>query len=113
MTPAILIPLMIFTFVFLIVKMGIDHSKEKAILRYGRPEENSLKMSELSDLLRETVEEANRPLINRLQALENRLDQLDRKTLSQSRLLDDLPEVDESSDEFSAERKRVSTRSRI
>ena len=73
---AIFIPMIVFGFTALIVKMGLDYSKWKKIHQSGGREmlresgDNSLGVSELKSLIREAVEEANRPLARRLDRLE-------------------------------------------
>ena len=72
----VLILLVIFSFVALIVKMAMDHEKEKFKIMGGKNSENSLGTSELKQLIREAVSdavaEANAPLVARLEKLEQR-----------------------------------------
>jgi hypothetical protein len=72
----ILVPLIVFGFIALIVKMGLDYSKWKqthksgggAILEGG--EDKSLGVSELRMLIQEAVHSANVPLMERISILE-------------------------------------------
>jgi len=77
---AIIIPMIVFGFTALIVKMGLDYSKWKKIHQSGGREmlresgDNSLGVSELKSLIREAVVEANQPLAKRLDHLEKRME---------------------------------------
>ncbi len=73
----IFIPLIFFTFVFLTIRMILAHNREKTARKleaHSRTSEGgSLRTSELKALIREAVEEANEPLMERVEALEARL----------------------------------------
>ncbi len=76
---AILIPLIVFGFVALIVKMSFDYNKWKKMHNGGRSlmtegSDNSLGVSELRELIQDAVETANAPLMTRIAHLEDRLD---------------------------------------
>ena len=71
MFPALLLAI-IFGFVIVIVKMAMDHEKEKLRLKAGTRSDNSLRESELKALIREAVEEANAPLLARVERLEQK-----------------------------------------
>ena len=71
------IPLVFFATVLLIVRWSLEHHKRR--VRHRQDAESagsSLGSSELKDLIREAVEEANEPLFDRVEALEARLDRL-------------------------------------
>lgn len=86
MTVAIVLGI-IFGFVALIVKMGLEHDRQKLEARQGAGE-GSLKTSELKALLREAVAEANAPLVERLERLEDRLGAPELPEAEQPRLLE-------------------------
>lgn len=72
----ILVPLIIFSFIFLMVNTFVGYfkwKKEHESRTHGTGEESGLRTSELKALLREAVEEANAPLIERIEALEAEL----------------------------------------
>ena len=75
----ILIPLIVFSFIALIVKMSLDFSKWKQMHKSGggaiseSTEDKSLGMTELRSLIQEAVENANVPLMERISTLENQL----------------------------------------
>jgi hypothetical protein len=68
MEEEIIIPLIIFSFIALVIKMSLDYAKWRRT--HDRPSEQGLRTSELKALIREAVEEANAPLVARLEALE-------------------------------------------
>ena len=66
-----LIPIAAFVAATLIVKWSLEYSKWKRQFEQGRaPADNSLGTSELKTLIREAMEEANAPLVERIEALE-------------------------------------------
>ena len=65
--------LIIFTFIGSMVKLGLDYRKTKMLANSGG---SSLGTTELRDLIRDAVEEANAPLLERLETLEGQLDAL-------------------------------------
>lgn len=71
MTPVFIVAI-VFGFVSLIVKMNLDFQREKMGRLPGA--EAGLRTSELKALIREAVEEANRPLLDRLDDLEAQLE---------------------------------------
>jgi len=71
----ILIPITFFIIIAFIVHRGLEHSKwKKEFERGGSGADNSLRVSELQVMIQEAVDEANTPLLARLEALETRLD---------------------------------------
>lgn len=64
----ILIPLFVFSFVYLTIKLILDHKKHRLAAGEGR----SLGTSELKAMIREAVTEATAPLVERIDALEDR-----------------------------------------
>ena len=76
----ILVPLIVFSFIALIVKMSLDYGKWKRLHKdrgagaLTEGSDNSLGVSELKALIQDAVEEANIPLSNRIARLEERLD---------------------------------------
>jgi len=72
-----LIPIVALAAGTFIVKMALDHSRWKRQYDRGHvAPENSLGTGELKAIIREAVEEANEPLLGRIEALETRLDTL-------------------------------------
>ncbi len=75
---AILVPLIVFGFVALVVKMSLDYSKWNEVHRSGRGTlsegDNSMGASELRHLIEEAVHNANAPLIDRISLLESQMD---------------------------------------
>lgn len=80
MTPVLIVAL-VFMFVIVVTKMGMDHEKEKIRLRSGGVSDKSLGVSELRKMIREAVEEANEPLKAQVRALEGELDRLNGRAL--------------------------------
>src|SRR5690625_5770443 len=79
---SVIIVLIVFSFVTLIVKMGLDHDREtkgKGDLQGAA--EKSLTTSELQNLIRDSVREANLDVIDRIERVENRLDQVEHNRL--------------------------------
>ncbi len=79
---SVIIVLIVFSFVTLIVKMGLDHDREtkgKGDLQGAA--EKSLTTSELQNLIRDSVREANLDIIDRIERVENRLDQVEHNRL--------------------------------
>src|SRR5690606_11814 len=78
MDPGILVPLIVFSFIFLTIRMILAHNREKAARKLEAQartsEGGSLRTSELKALVREAVEEANAPLVDRIEAIEHRLE---------------------------------------
>lgn len=69
----VLIVLIVFTFTAFIVKMGLDHEREKRSFRPSNSN-NSLTTSELKQLIRDAVDDANVDLQRRLDTLERQLE---------------------------------------
>ena len=94
-----LVPVAFFATIAFIVKWSLDYSRWKRQYDQGdTPTDNSLGTGELLALIREAVEEANEPLLDRVEALEERLDTLAQPRLptAHASLLNDLPEADEA-----------------
>ena len=94
-----LIPVAFFAAITFIVKWSLDYSRWKRQYERDDPAtDNSLGTGELLALIREAVEDANEPLLDRIEALEERLDTLaqPRLTTGHASLLDDLPEMDQA-----------------
>lgn len=73
----IIIPFIVFTFIFAMVAMVLAHVRWKAqhnLDAMGK-EGTSMGTSELKALMREAVEEANAPLLDRIAQLEEQLDE--------------------------------------
>ena len=101
-----LIPIVFFGTVLLIVRWSLEHHKWRVRHRQGAESAgSSLGTSELKTLIREAVEEANEPLLDRVEALEARLDVLlePRHT----------PLLDEALDAYDAEETAPARRQRI
>ncbi len=88
----------------LIVKWSLDYSRWKKQYDRGDSPGNSLGTSEFKALIREAVEEANEPLLDRLETLEARLDTVPR----QAPLLDEPLDVYEAEAMPAARPQRVS-----
>lgn len=73
MEEAIVIPFIVLSFVLLLVWMMLSYFKWKQQHAAGPPPGSSLKTSELQALMRAAVEEANAPLVARIEALEHRI----------------------------------------
>lgn len=77
---AILVPLIVFSFVAAIVKMSLDYNKWKQIHKSNQSliaetEDKSMGMSELRLMIQEAVQEANEPLVNRISKLEGQVEE--------------------------------------
>ena len=106
-----LIPIAFFATIAFVIKWILDYSRWKRVHEGGGASEGgSLGTSELVALIREAVEDANEPLIDRIEALEERLDTMaqPRLTAGHPSLLDELPEADEAESLSMARRQRVS-----
>ncbi len=68
LTPVAIV-FIVFSFVAFVVKLGVDYSREKDRLS-SQSEGTTLLVSELKELVQESVEEANRPLRERVNKLE-------------------------------------------
>ena len=84
----------------LIVKWSLDYSRWKKQYDRGDAPGNSLGTSELKALIREAVEEANEPLLDRFETLEARLDTVVEPRLTAAR---QAPLLDEPLDVYEAE----------
>ncbi len=71
---SVIIVLIVFSFTAFIVKMGLDHEREKRTL--PRASDNSMTASELRRMIQEAVEDANHDMKQRLDTLERRLDRV-------------------------------------
>ena len=71
----ILIPITLFVVIAFIVKWALDHDKwKKEFEQGGSGADNSLRVSELKAMIQEAVDEANAPLVARIETLEAHLD---------------------------------------
>ncbi len=73
----IFVPLIVFGFVALIVKMALDYNKWKQMHNSGSAlteGDNSMGASELRNLIEEAVHNANAPLVERISFLENQME---------------------------------------
>lgn len=98
----IAVPLIVFSFILGLVWMVLGHFKWKYKQKQGHASDNSLRTSELKDLMREAVEEATEPLTMRIQALEAQLHDLKLPRLMSARkdeLIDEIEQVDEEQSE--------------
>ena len=75
----VFIVLIVMSFVALIVRWGMDHEMKTKQLKHGKGADNSLRLSELNEMIRNAVEEANEPLHARIAELETRLARHDRQ----------------------------------
>lgn len=91
----ILVPLIVFGFIALIVKMALDFARWKKMHSGGALAEgkadNSLGTTELKMLIQEAVQNANQPLLDRIEHLEGELIQ-ERANLPESTPLKQLTE---------------------
>jgi hypothetical protein len=78
---AVLIVLIVFTFIFLVTKMKLEHSRERDRLPPSSYGDASLTTSELRAMIKEAVAEAQEPLEERFEELERRIEQIDRPRL--------------------------------
>ncbi|MFQ5569277.1 MAG: hypothetical protein ACE5G0_06355 [Rhodothermales bacterium] len=77
-----LIPIFLFLCISAIVKWSLEYNKWKIQHKAGSASsDNSLRMSELKEMIHQVVEEAGSPLLKRLEAVENRLDDLEKPRL--------------------------------
>ena len=74
MHPDAVILLIVLSFVLIVLKLTLSYFKAKERSQEGKAGGSSLKTSELKALVREAVEEANTPLVARIEALEGRLE---------------------------------------
>ncbi len=70
MDEEIIIPIVVFSFFLLLVWMILNFLKWRIQHKQQQPEGSSLRTSELKALMREAVEEANQPLLERIEQLE-------------------------------------------
>jgi len=85
---AVAVVFIVFSFVALFVKMGIDYSRETNRVSSANGG-TALRVSELKDLVQESVEEANRPLRERVNRLERELRRLKAPTAEREQLPSD------------------------
>ena len=105
----ILIPLFVFTFIYLTIKMFLDHKKATRS-RGGGEAERSLEMNELKTLIREAVQEAQVPLLDRIEALEGRFRELpshEASPVAEALPPKPLPEISEPTEGSEADPPRV------
>lgn len=94
MDAEVFVPLIIFTFLFLSLKTFLGYRQAK--LEHGQRTaagEGSLRTSELKAIIREAVEEANAPLLARLEALEGQVDTTPRQLPPAEDLWDAVPDL--------------------
>ena len=72
----IMVPLIIFSFFLAFTWMILNYRKWKH-MHWQQDGENSMGLSELKHVMREAVEEANEPLLERIEALEEELRRAD------------------------------------
>ncbi len=70
----VIIVLIVMSFAALMAKWGMDHDIRMKQLKRGKDADNSLRVSELQELIQNAVEEATAPLQARIATLEHRLD---------------------------------------
>lgn len=94
MEEEIIVPLIVFAFIAIVVKMILDYKRDKHQVLSARHEgeDRSLGMTELRGLIREAVEEANAPLLEQISLLEAQLRSLKRPKELPSRQKDLLDE---------------------
>jgi len=85
---AVAVVFIVFSFVALFVKMGIDYSRETNRVSSATGG-TALRVSELKDLVQESVEEANSPLRERVNRLERELRRLKAPAAEQEQLPSD------------------------
>jgi len=76
----VLVVALVFGSVVLVVKMVLDYNRQKLLSGSGT-EDNSLGTGELKRIIREAVDESLYPIVSRLEATENRLDEADQLLL--------------------------------
>ncbi len=107
----IFIPILVFSFILSLVWMILNHSKWKHKQREEtqRASGNSLGTSELKDMMRQAVIEANRPLVERIAVLEAELRQAKAPRLRPAQHDPMLEELHQTREEVPepAERRRV------
>ncbi len=96
----IAIPLIVFTFLFSMTFLVVNYLKYRVQHQKGdTTEDNSLRMSELKEVMREAVYEANAPLLARLEMLEDQVRHRRKAprlpSASSAPLLEELEEEDE------------------
>ncbi|MEM8486960.1 MAG: hypothetical protein AAF564_15510 [Bacteroidota bacterium] len=92
MEEEIIVPLIVFSFIALIVKMSLDFAKWKKTHNsqsLGAASDKSLGVSELKNLISEAVMQANIPLNDRIAELEDQLE-MSRKSLPEKEPLKQL-----------------------
>ncbi len=93
MEEEIIVPLIVFSFIALIVKMSLDFAKWKKTHHsnqsLGAGSDKSLGVSELKNLISEAVMQANIPLTDRISELEDQLE-MSRKSLPEKEPLKQL-----------------------
>lgn len=92
MEEEIIVPLIVFSFIALIVKMSLDFAKWKKTHNsqaLGPGSDKSMGVSELKHLISEAVMQANIPLVDRITELEDQLE-ISRKSLPEKEPLKQL-----------------------
>ena len=94
----IFIPFIIFSFILAFTWMILNYRKWKHMHRQqGRQDgDNSMGLSELKHMMREAVEEANEPLLERIEALEEELRRADAPRLMPAQRDEILEELNEA-----------------
>lgn len=85
---AVAVVFIVFSFAAAIVKMGMDYARENKRISSSNGGA-TLRVSELKSLVQESVEEANRPLRERVNRLERELRRLKAPAAEQERLPSD------------------------
>ncbi len=104
---------LVFSFVLIIIKLSMEHEKEKLLLNKGKEgdaADKSLTVSELNEMIEEAIEKAIAPLNERLDRLETEEPDRERPLLTDAprRLdLDDLDLENPDDELFASRRRRV------
>ena len=95
----IVIPFLIMSFFFAMTWLILNYRKWKYLQRNKERSEsdNSMGLSELKDVMREAVEEANEPLLERIEALEAELRRADAPRLMPAQRDEMLEELNQAS----------------
>ena len=104
----IIIPIIVFSFILSLVWMILNHFRwrQKQKLEATKASGNSLRTSELKDIMREAVVEATMPLADRIDALEAQLRRSDTPRLMPAQRDELLEELRQSPEEIAEPAKR-------
>ena len=107
----VVVPLAFFGTLLLIIRWSLEYSKwKKRPYQEVASDGKSLGTGELKALIREAVEDANEPLLDRVEALEARLDTLVEAQLTAAR---STPLLDEALDTFETDITAASRPQRV